>query len=124
MEGADLAVVRVQGVPDGDEEELAELTRRLRVRLLELDVDGVDPLVEATGADRAKGPGAVVGWLAVRFGGAGLRTVLAAVAAWVTRTGRSVEVSYGGDTLKVTGVTSAQQEQIIDGFLARHTPSA
>jgi hypothetical protein len=35
-----------------------------------------------------------------------------------------VEVSIGGDTLKVTGATSQQQETIIDAWLARHVPSA
>jgi hypothetical protein len=123
MGGVDGLVVRVQPAADGDDEELAELTRRLRAQLLELDVDAVDPLAEDTDPDRAKGLGAVIGWLTVHLGGAGLREALAAVAAWATRTGRTVEVSYGGDTLKVTGVTSAQQEQIINGFLDRHAPS-
>jgi hypothetical protein len=33
-----------------------------------------------------------------------------------------VELSIGGDVLKVTGATSQQQEKIIDGWLARHAP--
>jgi hypothetical protein len=31
-----------------------------------------------------------------------------------------VEIAYAGDVLKVTGVTAAQQEKIIDAWLARH----
>ena len=33
---------------------------------------------------------------------------------------RVVEVSYGGDTLKLERATREQQEKIIDGWLARH----
>lgn len=39
---------------------------------------------------------------------------------WALRTGRTVEVTIGGDMLKVTGVTTQQQEKIIDTWLARH----
>jgi hypothetical protein len=50
--------------------------------------------------------------------------VVAAVRAWVSRTGRTVEVSIGGDVLKVTRVSAEQQEQIIDTWLARHAPAS
>ena len=50
----------------------------------------------------------------------GLRAVVAMVRGWARRTGRTVEVSIGGDVLKVTGVTSQQQGEIIDLWLARH----
>jgi hypothetical protein len=36
------------------------------------------------------------------------------------QTGRTVDVSIGGDHLKVTGVTSRRQEEIIDAWLAHH----
>ena len=48
--------------------------------------------------------------------------MLAVVCGWASRTGRTVEVSIGGDVLKVTGVTSHQQGEIIDAWLARHAP--
>ncbi len=35
-----------------------------------------------------------------------------------------MEVSVGGDVLKVTAVTSQQQREIIDAWLARHAPPA
>ncbi|MET7696806.1 hypothetical protein [Streptomyces sp. NPDC005485] len=50
-----------------------------------------------------------------------MRTILGAVRGWAQRTDRVVEVSLGGDILKVTGVTSEQQEKIINDWLARHT---
>ena len=63
------------------------------------------------------------GWLVAQFGTLeGLRAVVTTVHGWVSRTGRSVEVSIDGDVLKVTGVTSHQQGEIIDAWLARHAP--
>ena len=65
----------------------------------------------------------MAGWLVAQFGTLdGLRAVVTTVHGWVSRTGRSVEVSIDGDVLKVTGVTSHQQGEIIDAWLARHAP--
>ena len=65
----------------------------------------------------------LAGGLLAQFGTLdGLRAVVAAVRGWASRTGRTVEVSIDGDVLKVTGVTSQQQEKIIDAWLARHAP--
>jgi hypothetical protein len=113
-------ILQVQGAPDDDDAEIAGLTQRLRAQLLDLNVESVDPVTDTTESVGAKGLEALIGWLAVRFGTEGLRTVVAAVVSWATRTGHSVEVVYGGDVLKVSGVTSAQQERLINDFLARH----
>ena len=61
-------------------------------------------------------------WLLAIGTPGGLRAVLAAVRGWTLRTGRTVEVSIGGDALKMTGVSSQQQEQITDAWLAHHAP--
>lgn len=115
-------VLRVQPWSDGDDAELANLTQRLRTQLLDLDVDAVDPVADTSQPEGAKGLESLIGWLAVRLGKEGLRTVIGAVVDWATRTGHSIEVSYDGESLKVSGVTSAQQERIIDDFLTRHAP--
>jgi hypothetical protein len=68
----------------------------------------------------AKGLAEVMGWLAVKVGAVGhLRSVVTAARDWSARTSRTVEITYGTDVLKVTGVTSAQQERLIDDWLAR-----
>ena len=118
-------ILHVQPDPGGDLEELTELTARLRTELLELDVDSVDALTEQTAPEDATGVAGLVGWLAVQFGTLDcLRAVVAAARGWASRTNRVVEVSYGGDVLKLTGVTSQQQEKIIDDWLARHAAGA
>jgi hypothetical protein len=124
MSAGEGLAMRVQPAPGGDAEELAELTGRLRAELLELDVASVEFAVDGQVPGRAKGVGSAVGWLAVRLGNAsGLRSVLAVLADWCSRSGRTVEVSCGGDVLKVTGVSSRQQDQIIDAWLASHSAS-
>lgn len=115
-------VLRVQPASDGDDAELADLTRRLRSRLLDLDVDAVDPVADTSPTEGAKGLETLVGWLAVRLGKEALRQVIAGVIEWATRTNHTVEISYQGDSLKVSGVTSAQQERLINDFLDRHAP--
>jgi hypothetical protein len=120
VEHFDTLVLQVQLTSDSDDEELTEATQRLRTVLLDLDVDSVEPLPETDVSEGAKGVGTLVGWLAVRFGKEGLRTLVAGLVGWATRTGHNIEISYGGDVLKVSGVTSAQQERVINDFLARH----
>jgi hypothetical protein len=121
MVNFDGLTLQVQPVPGSDPDELMEVTGRLRAELLELDVAAVDPVSEATAPERAKGLATLAGWLVVQFGTVnGLRAVVNVVRGWAARTNREVEVSCGGDVLKVTGVTSAQQEKIIDAWLARY----
>ena len=58
-------VLRVQPRPDGDDAELASLTQRLRTQLLDLDVDAVDPVADASTARAStKGLETLIGWLA------------------------------------------------------------
>jgi hypothetical protein len=113
-------VVQVCPVPEDDAGELAQLAGLLRGELLDLDVAAVDRLPNEAVPPGAKGVAAVAGWLAVQLGPEALRTVLAKVADWVIRNDRAVEVSYGGDTLKLGRATREQQEKIIDDWLARH----
>jgi hypothetical protein len=121
MTARDAVMLRVPPGYAGDADELDLLTDLLRQELLELDVAAVEPVEQEQPPDQAKGLGLLSGLLAVRFGGVEtLRAVLGAVRSWAARTNREVEVSYGGDVLRVTGATSDQQEKIIDAWLARH----
>ena len=121
--GVDELVLQVLPEMDSDAEELADLAGELQTELLSADVGSVALLSVDTAPDGAKGAGAVAGWLAAQFGTLdGLRALVAAVRGWASRTGRSVEVSIGGDTLKLTAATARQQEEIVAAWLARHAP--
>jgi hypothetical protein len=120
----DRLILQVLPVADSDAGELADLARRLHAELLGVDAAAVAPLPAEAAPAGAKGLGTLAGWLLVQFGTLdGLRAVVAAVRGWSSRTGRTVEVSIGGDVLKVTGVTSQQQGEIIDAWLTRHAPA-
>ncbi|MGH3770047.1 MAG: hypothetical protein ACRDRW_01370 [Pseudonocardiaceae bacterium] len=111
--------------PETDAEELDELAAQLREQLLELDIERAD----RTTADQAP-PGARAGELLV----AGALTVLLAqssglltalvetVRSWICRgSGRSVKLEIDGDVLEVTGITRADQRELIETWIDRHT---
>jgi len=112
-------IVRVS-LADEDEEEVAGLARRLRAELLDLDVEAVEPLTTDNAPDGAKGAASLVGMLGVRLGVAGLKAVLGKIRDWVSRSGCGVEATIDGDTIKLTGTTTEQQEKIMNVWLARH----
>jgi hypothetical protein len=120
-------VLRLQVLPgDDDGEQVDELTSLLREELLELDVAAVEPLTQESAPDLSKGAlAALGGWLAVHFGAAGLnaglRAVVNVVASWAGRTGKTVELSIGGNTLKLTGASAEMQSRIVDEFFARQS---
>ena len=116
-------VMQVVPMADSDAEELADLAGQLHAELLGVDDASVGPLPVRAVPEGAKGLGDVAGWLVAQFGTLdGLRALVAAVRGFALRTGRTVEVSIGRDSLKVTGATSQQQQQLIDAWLARHGP--
>jgi hypothetical protein len=123
MADADELILQVLPVADADAEELADLAAELHAALLSADATSVAPLPAQAVPEGAKGLGNVAGWLMAQFGTLnGLSALVAAVRGFAARTGRTVEVSIGDDHLKVTGVTSQQQGEIIDAWLARHGP--
>jgi hypothetical protein len=121
---ADALTVQVLADPEDDEQLLHELTGLLQEELLELDVAAVEPIA-GEAQEGTKGVVAdIVGWLLVHVGPAGLDAVANCVVAWVGRSRRSVELSIGGDTLKLTGATRPQMDRALDEWLARHPSSA
>ena len=124
MEQGGLAV-RLEGGPDVDDEELAELTRRLRNELLDLDVDDVVPEAAAgEGPAASKGVAiGAIGGLLVQFvlSPEGLRSVVSGVRSWLSRQDiRSVKLSLDGDTCEVSGLDSDEQRRLVDLWIDRH----
>jgi hypothetical protein len=117
-------VVRVDAGPDASDDELMELTLRLRDELRELDHASVELSRGGTAPAGAKS-GDVVEWgtlvvSAVTSGA--LSAVLKTATAWIGRrrdTGISVRI--GDDELVLTGVSSAEQQRVVEDWLARKT---
>jgi len=107
-----------------DAEELDEQTAGLRRELLELEVGAVDrarvaePPPGARAADAA-----TLGTLLVGLANTAsvLSRVVRAVRAWLSRgEARTVKLELDGDKLELTGVSSEQQERLIETWIARH----
>lgn len=125
MSGVIRLDVQVVAAGDGDAEELERFAGMLRDELLALDVDAVDAVDARDRPAGAKGVGVVAGWLAVQLSSPEmLQNVIAAIGGWAGRADRSVKVKLGNDVLEVHGVTSAQQDKIIEAWIERQSTRA
>jgi hypothetical protein len=119
--------LEVMASSDIDPEELAALVRRLRGELLELDVDTVVPLTAGEAPDGAKGVELLaLGGLLIEFvlQPEMLSSIIKGVQSWLRRQSEhSVKVTLDGDSIEVTGVSSEQQNRLIDLWVARHAPA-
>ena len=109
--------------PDADDQELAELAYRLRGELLDLDVEAVEPAAAGQAPADAKGIDLLaIGALIVQFANSdALRSVVSGVWSWAARQRvRSVKLTLDGDSLEITGSRSAEQERLVDLWIARH----
>jgi hypothetical protein len=121
MEEVNRLILHVLPSQDSDAEEEAGLADLLRTELLELDVVSVDPLAADEVPEGAKGIGQLAGGLVAQFGTLdSLAAIVAAVIRWAVRTQRTVEISEGGDVLKVSAASQEQQQELINAWLARH----
>jgi hypothetical protein len=116
--------VELQARTDTDAEELAQLAGRLRCELLDLDVDAVRHPTPGEAPEDAKGAGLVAaGQLVVGLVASPevLASIIGAVRSWLGRNrARSVKLTLDGDALEVSGVSSADQDRLIDLWVSRH----
>jgi len=116
--------LQLDGGPETDLEELDAATRRLRAELLEVDVRTIEPLSagEAPPGTRAAELIAIGGLLVTLARSSGtLKTLVGVIQSWLhAQPARTVELQIGGDTLKLSGVSSADQTKLIDLFVERH----
>jgi hypothetical protein len=116
--------VELQAGRDTDAEELAQLAGRLRAELLDLDVDAIRQPMRGEAPGNAKGAGLLAaGELVVGLVASPevLASLIDAVRSWLGRNrARSVKLTLGGDVLEVSGVSSAEQERLIDLWVTRH----
>lgn len=104
-----------------DPNELDLQAHQLREELLMLDLNNVTLGREVREPDGAKGDGIAVGTLIMTLGNSAvLVAACQVVRAWVTRgRARSATIKFGKDrTLDITGVGAAQQQRLIEAFLA------
>jgi hypothetical protein len=108
---------------DADADELDAATARVRADLLDLDVDRVDRVVAEAPAGARSGEVAALGELLLLLArnSEAIASVVGSLRAWLGRdAARSVKLVIDGDSLEVTGISSAEQERLISAWVARH----
>jgi hypothetical protein len=123
--GRDELTVEVEPPADADAEELAQLTNRLRVELLGLDVDAVQSASEGEAPDSSKGidllaAGALVVHFVLRQDV--LQSIIDGVRSWLGRQhAPSIKLTLDGDSLELTTVSSAEQDRLVELWVTRHS---
>ena len=116
--------LELQAGPDTDAEELAQLAARLRAELLDLDVEAVQRPVRGDAPADAKGVGLqAAGELVVRLVASPevLASIIGGVRSWLGRNrARGVKRILDVDAIDANGVSSAQQDRLIDLWVTRH----
>jgi hypothetical protein len=124
-----ISVALQVGVAAGsDDEEVAELTARLRRELLDLDVAGVDRPPAADAPTGAKGVDAIaLGTLVLTLARSprALNAVARTVQRWLAvQHNRTVKLELDDDTIELTGVSSRDQERLVALWIDRHAGGA
>jgi len=111
--------VQVQGLPDSDDEERAELASRLRDEMLDQGVEEVAH-PELRAPDGAKG--AAFEWAQLVVGVAGsLGPLLAALRGWIGRhPDAGITLEIDGDKITLDKASPADRQRLVEAFLARH----
>lgn len=117
---ADL-IVQIHPDAEDDRRDLLRMTDRLRKALHDLDVASITDLPGPPAPPDTKGAGLPES-LVVKLGMVGLGKLIGVVRDWATRSDRAVRLTVDGDTIEVGRPTTAQQEQLIGTWLARHAP--
>jgi hypothetical protein len=112
----------MDGGPDTDAEEIADLAAQLRRHLLELDVEAVE-LIRIDEVPSGAKPGEVValGALAITLAPIALRGVVGVIETWLkNRPVRAVKITLDGDTLELSHPSKAAQKQLVQAFIDSH----
>jgi hypothetical protein len=112
--------------PELDPERGEQLVRRLRGELAELDVESVGPVAGGPVPDGAKGADPVtLGALVVAFSASGgvFTTLIGALRDWLARQSghNRISVTIDGDTIELERASGAQQQQLFDAYIRRHS---
>lgn len=116
-------MLSLDGNDSTDDIEIVDLTAGLRRRLLELNVQSVEP---ARGGETPTGAKAVdpisLGALVVTASTAVLPAVLKVVESWLDhRPLRGAKVTIGKDSIELSNASESEQRELIKAFVERHT---
>ncbi len=113
-------MLKINAGPEVDYEKLADISLQLKENLLELDVETVDLVGEGkVPVDAKAGEPVIWGTLLLTLSVEALKAVISYIQSWLGVTGcRSVELEISGNKLKVTRISSKEQQHLIDTYIA------
>ena len=121
-DGAMSAVIRLDGLPDTDAEELDDLTTGLRRDPLEIDVqpvipdEGSDPPLEAKAAEVL-----TIGAVAISVSPVLIASVVRLMESWIkNRPVRKLTLLIDNDRLEISHPSRSEQQLLVEAFIAKH----
>jgi hypothetical protein len=120
-------LVEIDAGPDADDADLERLRVQLRDELTELDVESAEPLREGEAPPGTRALDVIAaGALVVKLAPTAISVVVRALQAWVDRDkGRTISIqTAAGDSITLTGATSAERRELMDAWLARQRADA
>ena len=116
--------LQIYPTSEEDKERLAKVTLQLRQRLLELDIERVDPDKTGEIPEGVRGDAFTIGALILTLAASGgvFTKLIDTLQSWLTERGdSSLTIEIDGDKLTISGKPYTSQQQLIDLFIARHT---
>jgi hypothetical protein len=109
-------------VTDGDDKELDTLRMDLAEELSLLPINAVESVSRGEVPPNARGLDVVaIGELLIKLGPDTIKTVVHTIRSWLQRSfAGSVELKIDGDSITLSKASVADQERLLDMFVARH----
>lgn len=114
--------IQIEPEKAADARELDQITAQLRSELLDLDVEAVERVSTGDVPEGAKAVDiAVLGALIVKLGPGAITQVVRGIQSWLarSRTARSAELTINGESIKVTGISPAKQDELINVWMKK-----
>ncbi len=117
-------ILNIDAGQEDDPEEIERFTQQLREELTELDVEAVD-LVRAGETPAKAKVGDPITWgmllLTLAASGGVITTVINVLQSWLTRQERrSISLEIDGDKVEIKGISSKEQQRLINEWHSRH----
>jgi hypothetical protein len=117
-------IIRINSASD-DQEELERSTHQLREELLDLNLESVDLVKKGDPPKGSKAGEEVVSWgsllVSLAASGGALPGLIGTVQSWLSRKeNQKITMQIGADKLEMTGISSEQQDKLIDAWINRH----
>ncbi len=117
-------ILNIDAGQEDDPEEIERFTQQLREELTELEVEGVD-LVRAGETPAKAKVGDPITWgtllLTLAASGGVITTIINVLQSWLTRQERrSISLEIDGDKLEIKGISSKEQQRLINEWRSRH----